>query len=86
MILHLGGGECVPSSSVLMILAYKEASANPTTGAFLKKFEKGARKRVILDKEIKSIILTEKSGLREIFYSPISSTTLAKRAGRMELE
>ena len=54
--------------------------------AYLKKFEKGARKRVILDKEIKSIILTEKNGLREIFYSPISSTTLAKRAGRMELE
>ena len=41
---------------------------------------------MILDKEIKSIILTEKNGLREIFYSPISSTTLAKRAGRMELE
>jgi len=76
----------IPARSVVMILDYKKASENATTGVFLESLSKKAESIIIAEEQAKSIVLTEQKGKWTVYYSPISCATLAKRAGRFFIE
>jgi len=74
MFLHLGGNIAILNQEVVAILNYKTFKKNSASQTA---FGSAKKTRTINpDKEIKSVILTQE----EIYFSPISSWTLLKRA------
>ncbi|KKI89491.1 hypothetical protein WQ54_24275 [Bacillus sp. SA1-12] len=74
MYIHLGDNFVVPSKEVVMILDRQSSKASAIVAEFL---EKQKDKMVQLaNGEAKSIIIT----LDKIYFSPLSSSTLKKRA------
>ncbi|MGM7723382.1 extracellular matrix regulator RemB [uncultured Metabacillus sp.] len=74
MYIHLGDNFVVPSKEVVMILDRQSSKASTIVAEFL---EKQKDKMVQLaNGEAKSIIIT----LDNIYFSPLSSSTLKKRA------
>ena len=80
MVLHVGKDEIVPLKDVMFILDYKEAKTNDDTNRFLKKLGDSAHNIYIDKHNIKSVVVARVQSKYFIFYSPISSTTLHKRA------
>lgn len=80
MVLHIGKDEIVPLKDVMFILDYKEATANDDTHRFLKKLGDSAHNIYIDKHNIKSVVVARFLNKYFIFYSPISSATLQKRA------
>ena len=80
MVLHIGKDEIVPLKDVMFILDYKEAKTNDDTNRFLKKLGDSAHNIYIDKLNIKSVVVAKVQGKYFIFYSPISSATLQKRA------
>ncbi len=76
MYIHLGGEKIVRSAEIIAIFDITIEQSSKLS----KQFAAGARKRKDIEKigeeEPKSIVVTEK----KIYYSPISSSTLKKRA------
>lgn len=83
MILHLGKDYIVPVKDVIFILNYENANDNEDTQNFLKKLEEKVEKVYIASSEIKSIVYAKLMGREYLFYSPISSVTLYKRANNL---
>jgi len=82
MFLHLGGDIMVPNKEVIAIFDLKMHCADATK-EFLKICNEEGFVVVIDEKETKSFVVTNK----KVYYSPISSLTLRKRANFMnELE
>ena len=83
MSLHIGGKVEIAEKKILMILDLDQAVSNPDTGGFLKKIgSKDKRPSDEITKsvqEAKSIVVVEKDGKTDLYYSPISSVTLAGR-------
>jgi|GEM_PF-3500969 len=82
MSLHIGGKVEIAEKKILMILDYSQAASNQDTGCFLKKSESKKQKTGEKNKtvqEAKSIVVVEKDGEIGLYYSPISSVTLAGR-------
>ena len=77
MSLHIGGKKEIGFKKILLILDYDQASHNPDTNAFLQ--NNPANQENIENSQPKSIVVTEADGKVELFYSPISSVTLAGR-------
>lgn len=86
MILHIGGEYIVPTKSVILILDYEKAVQNEDTALFLAKRQQDCETVRIADQPVKSLIFTEFLGKKTLYYSPISSGTLLKRARREEGE
>lgn len=82
MFIHLGGDIMIRSKEIIAILNH-DAKEQAITAEFLKEEEKNKPTTVISTDYIKSIVLTNK----EIYYSPVSSLTLNRRAqGQMEIQ
>lgn len=83
MSLHIGGKMEIAEKKILMILDFDQAVSNPDTAGFLKKSKSEAQKSsdeiTKSVQEAKSIVVVEKDGKIDLYYSPISSVTLAGR-------
>lgn len=82
MSLHIGGKMEIAEKKILMILDFDQAVSSPDTGGFLKKSESKTQHSDEINKsvqEAKSIVVVEKDGKIDLYYSPISSVTLAGR-------
>ena len=77
MSLHIGGKKEIRFKKILFILDYDQATHSPDTTVFLQKSL--INQENIENSQPKSIVVTEADGKIELFYSPISSVTLAGR-------
>lgn len=75
MSLHIGGKKQIREKKILFILDYDQATGNPDTSAFLSN-KVSCQEETTLKK---SIVVTEEAGKIELYYSPVSSVTLAGR-------
>lgn len=77
MFLHLGGDVIVPKKEVVAIIDVKSYHKSKITNEFLQVAEEeGFVREVTQPANAKSFVLTTKN----VYYSPISSSTLKKRA------
>lgn len=77
MFLHLGGDVIVPKEDVVAIIDLKQPNRSKINTEFLRiSGDEGFIKQVCDPEKIKSFIVT----IKNIYYSPISSATLKKRA------
>jgi len=83
MILHLGKDYIVPVKDVIFILNYENANDNEDTMAYLKNLEAKVEKIYIAKSGIKSIVYARLMGKEYLYFSPISSVTLYKRANNL---
>ncbi|SMB88428.1 protein of unknown function [Thermanaeromonas toyohensis ToBE] len=70
MYLHIGGEIVIPLREIVAILDYEKALRSPANKEFLSSKAKAPQ-------GVKSCIVTKDN---KVFYSPISSLTLARRA------
>ncbi|GAX88719.1 extracellular matrix regulator RemB [Effusibacillus lacus] len=77
MFIHLGGDVMVPSKEVIAIFDLKMKESADATREFLNVAEEEGFIVVIDENESKSFVVTN----RKVYFSPISSLTLKKRAG-----
>lgn len=76
MFIHLGGDTVIRSKDVIAILDRQVKETSEITDQFLKHYEKTLMIEEISKDINKSIVITSD----KIFYSPISSGTLKRRA------
>lgn len=74
--LHLGADVVVPTKDVIAIFDIDSTGESDITQEFLKVVEEEGFVRDISEGEAKSLIVTT----RNVYFSPISSATLGKRA------
>ena len=79
-ILHIGGDTIVPLAHILFILDYQKTVDKKASASFQNMEEKGAECIWLCSKKIKSVIFTSDGTRQKIYFSPISSGTLYKRA------
>ncbi|MEW9122910.1 MAG: extracellular matrix regulator RemB [Thermotaleaceae bacterium] len=94
MFLHLGGDVVIPVRDIIAIMDMGAMMKSKDDKEFLKNAEKEGLIYKIYGDEPKSCVLAERASCRKkdlnrsnqriIYYSPISSTTLQKRAGFMD--
>jgi hypothetical protein len=77
MFIHLGGDVMVQSKEVIAIFDVKMKYSSDSTKEFLDVADEEGFVVVIDENETKSFVVTT----RKVYYSPISSLTLKKRAG-----
>jgi extracellular matrix regulatory protein B len=80
MFIHLGGDVMVPSKEVIAIFDIKMKYSSESTKEFLDVADEEGFVVTIDPNESKSFVLTTKN----VYYSPISSLTLKKRAGFLD--
>lgn len=77
MFVHLGGDTVIRSKDVICILDRQVKETSETTEAFLNFYEEETTQVVKISGDLtKSIVITTD----KIYFSPISSTTLKRRA------
>jgi hypothetical protein len=76
LFIHLGGDVIIRSKDIIAILNWDVQEQSQVTNSYLKEEERRKKKTVISEDYIKSIVLTND----EIYYSPVSSLTLNRRA------
>ncbi|WP_151733333.1 extracellular matrix regulator RemB [Paenibacillus tengchongensis] len=81
MYIHLGGEKVIRSSELIAIFDISIEKSSKVSKQFMVHSHQDKRLERIGDEEAKSIIVTKNM----VYYSPISSSTLQKRA-RMLLE
>ncbi|HEX7056512.1 MAG TPA: extracellular matrix/biofilm biosynthesis regulator RemA family protein [Bacilli bacterium] len=79
MYLHLGGEKVISTSEIIAIFDISPDKPAKISQAFLDIAEGENKIEVIGEEEAKSLVVTES----KIYYSPISSTTLKKRANQL---
>lgn len=79
MSLHIGGKKEIAEKKILLILDFDQALNNADTSLFLRNNCETQKDDIENTQTTKSIVVTEKNGKIEIYYSPISSVTLAGR-------
>ena len=85
MYLHLGGEICVRIKEIVAIMDLETSSTSKITREFLKKMQKNGIVISINDEELpKSYVVTEKDKKVTMYISPISSSTLLKRANNFK--
>lgn len=80
MFIHLGGDIVIPLKEVITIMDIKSTNYSNISKEFIKIAEEEDFIRKISEDEAKSFILSERENKTIIYLSPISSTTLQKRA------
>ncbi|GAE34403.1 extracellular matrix regulator RemB [Halalkalibacter akibai] len=81
MFIHLGGDFIIRSKDIIAILNWDVHEQSTITGLYLKAEAKRKKKIIISEEYIKSIVVTDE----EIYYSPVSSLTLNRRAQGLAL-
>lgn len=76
MFIHLGGEKIIRTSELVGIFDLSIEKTSKVTKQFTSQADKEKRVEVIGEEECKSLVVT----LDKVYYSPISSTTLKKRA------
>jgi hypothetical protein len=76
MFIHLGGDTIIRVSEIVAIFDLASERTSKISGQFLKAATQSGNVTFIDQDESKSFVITEK----RVYYSPISSTTLKKRA------
>jgi hypothetical protein len=92
MFLHLGKNVIIHLEDVIAIIDLGSASDSEDTGNFIRTVREEGFVRSISNEEPKSMVITEKASGRNkknkegsciVYFSPISSMTLSRRAGFM---
>ncbi|WP_150272599.1 extracellular matrix regulator RemB [Paenibacillus tepidiphilus] len=76
MYIHLGGEKVIRSSELIAIFDISIEKSSKVSKQFMVHSQQDKRLERIGDEEAKSIIVTKNT----VYYSPISSSTLQKRA------
>ncbi|NMA67209.1 MAG: DUF370 domain-containing protein [Clostridiaceae bacterium] len=82
MYLHLGENEVVFLKDIVAIMDMEKTTTTNTTREFLKQCEEKKMIKTIGSDMPKSYIVTVKDGKQTVYLSPISTSTLTKRAFR----
>jgi hypothetical protein len=85
MFLHIGGDVVIPMKNVIAILDIESSTISKDTRDFLKTAEEEGFVTAITDDLPRSFIITEVDKKSRIYLSPISSVTLQKRSGSMNV-
>ncbi|ANE46021.1 hypothetical protein SY83_06675 [Paenibacillus swuensis] len=78
MFIHLGGEKIIRSSELIAIFDIMIESSSKISKQFIDFAESNKQMETIGEEEAKSIVVTHD----RVYYSPISSTTLKKRANQ----
>jgi hypothetical protein len=81
MYIHLGGEKIIRSSELIAIFDLSIEKNSKISKQYVDVAEKEKRIEVIGEEEPKSIVVT----MGKVYYSPISSTTLKKRANHFTI-
>jgi hypothetical protein len=79
MFIHLGGEKAIRSSELIAIFDLSIEKSSKISLQFIQHLNKEKQVETIGDEEPKTLIVTTD----KVYYSPISSTTLKKRAGQL---
>lgn len=79
MYIHLGGDKIIRASEVVAIFDVSIEQVSRQTRQFIEHFRQAKRAETIGDEEPKSIVVTTD----RVYYSPISSMTLKRRANQL---
>lgn len=81
MFLHLGENIVVPVKDIIGIFDYEATVYSVDTIQFLRMAEEDGFVERVNDERPKSFVIAEVDNMSKIYLSPISSSTLSKRAG-----
>lgn len=76
MYIHLGGDRIIKTSQIVAIFDVQIHETSKLHGMFLQKMPQERIIRIISDETVKSYVVTKE----KVYLSPISSSTLKKRA------
>lgn len=76
MFIHLGGEKIIRASELIAIFDISIEKSSKISKQFIQQAVKDKKTEKIGDEECKSLVVTK----GKVYYSPISSTTLKKRA------
>lgn len=76
MFIHLGGEKIIRASELIAIFDLSIEKSSKISKSFVQNAQKERNFEVIGEEECKSLVVTK----TKVYYSPISSTTLKKRA------
>jgi hypothetical protein len=79
MFIHLGGDKIIRASELIAIFDLSIEKSSKISKQFIQQANKDKRTEFIGEEECKSLVVTR----NKVFYSPISSTTLKKRANQL---
>jgi hypothetical protein len=79
MFIHLGSDKIIRASELIAIFDLSIEKSSKISKQFIKQANMDKRIEVIGEEECKSLVVT----LNKVYYSPISSTTLKKRAHQL---
>jgi hypothetical protein len=79
MFIHLGGEKIIRATELIAIFDISIEKSSKISKQFLGHAAKEQRVEVIGEEECKSLVVTQST----VYYSPISSTTLKKRAHQL---
>ena len=81
MFIHLGGDKIIRSSELVAIFDISIEKMSKTTKSFIQHAQKERNVETIGEEESKSVVVTK----TKIYYSPISSATLKRRADEFHM-
>lgn len=79
MFIHLGADKIIRASELIAIFDLSIEKSSKISKQFIQQANKDKRTEVIGEEECKSLVVTR----HKVYYSPISSTTLKKRANQL---
>jgi hypothetical protein len=79
MFIHLGSDKIIRASELIAIFDLSIEKSSKISKQFIEQANKDKRTEVIGEEECKSLVVTR----NKVYYSPISSTTLKKRANQL---
>ncbi len=79
MFIHLGGEKIIRATELIAIFDLSIEKSSKISKQFIQQANKEKKIEVIGEEECKSLVLTQ----NKVYYSPISSTTLKKRAHQL---
>lgn len=81
MFIHLGGEKIIRANELVAIFDLSIEKNSKISKRYIKHAEKHKKIEVIGEEESKSLVITA----NQVFYSPISSATLNKRANQLSM-
>jgi extracellular matrix regulatory protein B len=79
MFIHLGGEKIIRAAELIAIFDLSIEKSSKISKQFIQQANKEKKIEVIGEEECKSLVVTK----NKVYYSPISSTTLKKRANQL---
>ncbi|MBP1994592.1 extracellular matrix regulator RemB [Paenibacillus eucommiae] len=79
MFIHLGSDKIIRTSELIAIFDMSIEKSSKISKQFIEQASKDKKTEIIGEEECKSLVVT----CNKVYYSPISSTTLKKRANQL---